>query len=195
MCFLWAADYLEGRVYWFISEAKTLGGGQRELVCKGSMCGAMTMRRWARKEPLIGTCLPWGLHSRLIGHPFTRQWSILLTANQPITSSGTGGLLAARQCVQALSLGQGSRPCHRIITMMNMASALWHCHCFWQCEVGVKWTFMGSRQHDPVWGLEKRCNMVEDHEGVREGNVNLDVMGFYFCWKEGAARMLHLTSC
>lgn len=107
-----------------------VGGGER-IVCKGSMCITMTMRRRAGKEPLIGTCLPQGPHSRLIGHPFTRQRCILLTANQPITGSITAGLLAARQSLQALHLGQGRRPCHRIITMMNTAVSLRQRRRFW----------------------------------------------------------------
>lgn len=91
-----------------MAEAKALGGGKKKVIaCKGSMCITMTMGRRAGKEPLIGACLPWGPHSRLIGHPFTRQRHILLTANQPITVSITGGLLAAKQSLQALHLRQG----------------------------------------------------------------------------------------
>lgn len=114
-----------------MAEAKGWRGMVGSVVCKGLMCITMTMSSRAGKEPLIGTCLPWGPYSPLIGHPFTRQRHILLTANQPITVSITGGLLAERQSLQAQHLRQGRRPCHRIITMMNMAVGLWQSHCFW----------------------------------------------------------------
>lgn len=52
-------------------------GGEKIIVCKVWMCITMTMKRWGGKQPLIGTFLPWGPHSHLIGHPFTRQRHIL----------------------------------------------------------------------------------------------------------------------
>lgn len=79
----------------------------------------------------MGTCLPKGPHSLRIGHPFTTQQCILLTANQPITGSITGDLLAERQPLQALHLRQRRRPCHGIIIMMNKAAGLRQRHFSW----------------------------------------------------------------
>lgn len=85
----------------------------------------MTKRHQTAEELLIGTRLPPGPRSHLIGHPFTRQRRILLTANQPITGSIKGGPAGSEAVFTGRHLRQGRRPCHTIITMMNTVWGLW----------------------------------------------------------------------